>query len=245
MTRYHYDLHIHSCLSPCADDDMTPANIAGMASLNGLQLVALTDHNSCGNCAAFLKACRAYGIVGVPGMEVTTAEEIHLVCLFPSLEDATSFDAEIRKTRMPIKNRPQIFGNQLYMDEEDTVLGTEDILLIPAGTLSLEQAYDLALAHNGAAYPAHIDRESNGILAILGALPERPAFSAIELRDKENRDRYTEKYGLQDKQLVCSSDAHHLWDIQEAGPSLELDDEPYSSAKVRAELIRLLRGETA
>lgn len=243
MTRYFYDLHIHSCLSPCADDDMTPANIAGMASLNGLQLVALTDHNSCGNCAAFLQACRAYGIVGVPGMEVTTAEEIHLVCLFPTLEDATSFDEEIKKTRMPIKNRPQIFGNQLYMDAEDTVLGTEDILLIPAGTLSLEQAYDLAISHNGAAYPAHIDRESNGILAILGALPENPAFSAIELRDRENCGSYTEKYGLQGKKLVCSSDAHHLWDIQEAGPSLELDDEPYSSAKVRQALISLLRGE--
>lgn len=245
MTRYFYDLHIHSCLSPCADDDMTPANIAGMASLNGLQLVALTDHNSCGNCAAFLQACRAYGIVGVPGMEVTTAEEIHLVCLFPSLEDATSFDEEIKKTRMPIKNRPQIFGNQLYMDAEDTVLGTEDILLIPAGTLSLEQAYDLAISHNGAAYPAHIDRESNGILAILGALPESPVFSAIELRDRENCGSYTEKYGLQGKKLVCSSDAHHLWDIQEAGASLELDDEPYSSAKVRQALISLLRGESA
>ena len=77
MNRYYYDLHMHSCLSPCADDDMTPANIAGMASLCGLQLVALTDHNTCGSCRAFVTACRQYGIVGVPGMELTTAEEIH------------------------------------------------------------------------------------------------------------------------------------------------------------------------
>ena len=91
MTRYKYDLHVHSCLSPCADDDMTPANIAGMAHLNGLQLLALTDHNSCKNCPAFMDACRQYGIVPVPGMELCTAEEIHMICLFASLDDALAF----------------------------------------------------------------------------------------------------------------------------------------------------------
>ena len=86
MSRYYYDLHIHSCLSPCGDDDMTPANIAGMASLKGLTLLALTDHNSCRNCPAFFEACNAFGIVPVAGMELTTAEDIHLIVLFPTLE---------------------------------------------------------------------------------------------------------------------------------------------------------------
>lgn len=82
MERF-YDLHLHSCLSPCADNDMTPVNIAGMGMLNGLSVMALTDHNSCGNCPAFFEACRSYGITPVAGMELTTAEDIHVVCLFP------------------------------------------------------------------------------------------------------------------------------------------------------------------
>lgn len=241
MTPYSYDLHIHSCLSPCADDDMTPANIAGMAALCGLQLVALTDHNSCGNCDAFLQACRQYGIVGVPGMELTTAEEIHLVCLFPTLETAQAFDAAVQLKRFPIQNRPTVFGNQLYMDAEDNVLGEEPKLLIPATQLSLEEGTALALSFGGAAYPAHIDRPSNGIIGILGSLPETPYFPTLELNDRANFDEYREIHGLQERRLLCSSDAHHLWQLREENESIALDDEPYSSQRVRDALIELLR----
>ena len=241
MNRYFYDLHLHSCLSPCADDDMTPANIAGMAALCGLQLIALTDHNSCGNCGALLQACRQYGIVGVPGMELTTAEEIHLVCLFPDLEKAQAFEAQVREKRRKIRNKPEIFGNQLYVDAEDKVLGEEPNLLIPASMLSLEEGTALALQCGGAAFPAHIDRPSNGIIGILGDLPERPFFPTVELNDRENRERYQAAYKLADRRMLCSSDAHHLWDIRDAANSLELDDEPYSSQRVRDALISLLR----
>jgi len=241
MSRYFYDLHLHSCLSPCADDDMTPANIAGMASLCGLQLLALTDHNTCGNCGAFLTACRQYGIVGVPGMELTTAEEIHMVCLFPTLAAAEGFDREVQTARPPIKNKPAVFGNQLYMDAEDRVLGEEPNLLIPATRLSLEEGTALALSHGGAVYPAHIDRPANGILGILGALPERPFFPTLELNDRENLEVYRKKYGLQNRRLLCSSDAHRLESMRDAGPYLELDDEPYSSQRARDALIALLR----
>jgi len=241
MNRYFYDLHMHSCLSPCADDDMTPANIAGMASLCGLQLVALTDHNTCGNCRAFLTVCRQYGIVGVPGMELTTAEEIHLVCLFPTVEAAEGFDSIVREKRFPIKNKPAVFGNQFYMDAEDHVLGEEPNLLIPATRLDLEAATALALAHGGAAYPAHIDRPSNGIIGILGSLPERPFFPTLELNDPASREPFARDYHLEDRRLLCSSDAHHLWDMRDAAQSIELDDAPYSSQRVRDALISLLR----
>ncbi len=243
MTQYPYDLHIHSCLSPCADDDMTPANIAGMAALAGLQLVALTDHNSCGNCPPFMKACRQYGIVPVPGMELTTAEEIHLVCLFPDLEPAMAFDREVRAHLLPVKNRAEIFGNQFFVNEKDEVTGEEDLLLISATDLPLEAAYALALRYGGAAYPAHIDRDANGIIAILGTVPPEPVFAAVELRDADNREAYTERYGLAGKRIVCSSDAHNLWTIQEGTHTIALYDEPYSSARVRQSLIEILRGE--
>ena len=241
MNRYFYDLHLHSCLSPCAEDDMTPANIAGMGSLCGLQLMALTDHNSCGNCRAFLQACRQYGIVGVPGMELTTAEEIHLVCLFPDLEKAEAFDRAVQTKRFPIRNKPAVFGNQYYMDAEDKVLGEEPNLLIPATRLDLEAGTALALAHGGAAFPAHIDRPSNGIIGILGNLPERPFFPTLELNDAANRESYARQYGLENRRLLCSSDSHRLESMRDASNWIELDDEPYSSQRVRDALISMLR----
>ena len=100
MKQYYYDLHIHSCLSPCGDDDSTPDSIVGMGELNGLNLMALTDHNTVKNAPAFFKAAERHGIVPVAGMELTTAEDIHVVCLFETLEGALDFDREIEKKRI-------------------------------------------------------------------------------------------------------------------------------------------------
>ena len=238
MTRYKYDLHVHSCLSPCADDDMTPANIAGMAHLNGLQLLALTDHNSCKNCPAFMDACRQYGIVPVPGMELCTAEEIHMICLFASLDDALAFSSDVEGYLLPVSNKPDIFGNQLIVDAEDHLLGTMDTLLINASTLSLPEAVDLCLRHSGACFPAHIERESHGIVAVLGSLPESPEFRTIELSHLADED--FEK-GFPGKLVLHSSDAHHLWDIGDGKYSLDIDDEPYSSTRVREELLNMIK----
>lgn len=238
MTRYKYDLHIHSCLSPCADDDMTPANIAGMAHLNGLQLLALTDHNSCKNCPAFFEACRQYGIVPVPGMELCTAEEVHVICLFASLEDAMAFSGDVEKYLLPVSNKPDIFGNQLVVDAEDNVIETMDTLLINASTLSLPEAEALCTRHSGACFPAHIDRESHGILAVLGGLPDDPVFRTVELSHLAGGQFEKEFPG---KLVLHSSDAHHLWDIGDGTYSLEIDDDPYSSARVRGELLKTIK----
>ena len=112
MNRYYYDFHIHSCLSPCAENDMTPNNIAGMATLAGLNIVALTDHNTTKNCPAFFEAAKANGIIPVAGMELTTCEDIHVVCLFEHLEQAMEFDKKVNEQRILIENRTDIFGDQ-------------------------------------------------------------------------------------------------------------------------------------
>lgn len=244
MNRYYYDLHIHSCLSPCAEDDMTPANIAGMGALCGLNIMALTDHNTTGNLEAFFAACKRHGIVPVGGMELTTAEEIHIICLFETLENALAFGEEVKRHLPPIKNRPDIFGNQLYMDAEDNVLGEEEVLLLTASDLDLDDAAALVRKFGGAVYPAHVDRDSNGIIAILGDIPPEPGFTACEFNDSANAVTYPERYPIISGLSVLScSDAHRLWEISEAENSLELDDEPYSSAKVRQELIKFLKGK--
>lgn len=243
MSRYYYDLHIHSCLSPCADNDMTPCNIAGMAAIKGLGIVALTDHNSTKNCRAFFSAAKRHGIVPIAGMELTTAEDVHIVCLFPTLEAAEKFDDEYRSFRILYKNRKDIFGDQLILDEEDNVIGEEEHLLLNASTLSIEDAERLAKKYGAAVFPAHIDRDENGIIAALGCVPETPHFHAVEFRDRESIGEYSEKYGLSDKLILTDSDAHYLWDISEAENYIELEDEPYSSDLVRRKLIEALSGK--
>lgn len=241
MNKYYYDLHIHSCLSPCADDDNTPNNIAGMATLCGLNIVALTDHNTCKNCPAFFTAAKKYGIIPIAGMEVTTSEDVHIIALFPSLESAMEFDLYIDSHRMKIPNRVDIFGNQFILDGDDNLIGTDEYLLSNATDLSIDDVAKIVPKYEGICYPAHIDRPSNGIIAVLGTFPETPYFSSVELNNSENREEYISKYSLNDKNIIVSSDAHILTDMRDKENYFLLEDEPYSSEFVRQNLFRMLR----
>lgn len=248
MEEYSYDLHIHSCLSPCGDDDMTPGNIAGLASLLGLRIAALTDHNTVKNCPAFFAQAKKVGIVPIAGMELTTAEEIHVICLFEELSDALAFGDVIDGRRIKLKNKPHIFGNQYIMDENDEVAGEEEHLLINATTVDLSEAYSLCEKYGGICYPAHIDRESGGLVAVLGGVPEDPPYRCFELNDGSNYGDYTSKFPiLQKKRYVVSSDAHRLESMSDGANKVELDDVPDGvashSAAVRHMLFSYLKGE--
>ncbi len=240
MKKYFYDLHIHSCLSPCGDDDSTPNSIAGIGEINSLNIMALTDHNTCKNCPAFFEAALRHGILPVAGMELTTAEDIHMVCLFPSLAKAMEFDGAVSKRLNPIKNRVDIFGHQYLCDSEDNILGEEEFLLSNATDISVDEAPALAEEYGGICYPAHIDRDANGIISVLGTLPKTPNFSCVELHNGEKRDEYAQGYDLSDKIIVVNSDAHYLWDIKEASDCLFMEEikEPEKAGEM---LIRFLR----
>ena len=243
MNKYYYDLHVHSCLSPCGDDDNTPNNLAGMAAVCGLQIMALTDHNTCKNCPAFFAAAKKNGIIAVAGMELTTAEDVHVICLFEELSDAMRFSDEIEARRIKIENRKDIFGNQFIMDENDEVIGEEQYLLSNATTVSVDDVKELVESFQGICYPAHIDREANGIISVLGMLPETPVFECVEFHSAQKIGEYEERFGVKDKVKVISSDAHYLGDVNENENYFVLEDEPYSSARVRAELFKVLRGQ--
>ena len=244
MSAFSCDLHIHSCLSPCGDDEMTPGSIAGMAKLNGLSIAALTDHNACGNCAPFFAACEEYDVVPVAGMELTTSEDVHLLCLFRTLESAMEFAAVVGKQRIRITNRSEIFGRQILVGTDDVFAGEEQDLLVNATNLSLEEAARSVWKLGGAAVPAHIDREANGVIAVLGGLPEKPDFPAVEYRDKGNVSRLEQEYPrLKGKRRIVSSDAHRLWEIADPGYSLEISCSADAQAQsVRDALIDYLLG---
>ena len=242
MSRYYYDFHIHSCLSPCGDDDMTPANIAGTATLAGLNIVALTDHNTVKNCPSFFNAAKKYGLIAVAGMELTTSEDIHVVCLFENLSDALAFGEEVEKNRNLVRNKPQIFGKQLIFDEDDNPAFEEEYLLINATNISIENVAQLVSSFNGVCFPAHIDRESNGIVSVLGCFPQEYEFTCYEIHNNDLSSDYEDKFShLKNKIKLVGSDAHYLWDIRDANDYIELDDEPYSSELVRKKLFEYLR----
>lgn len=241
--KLYYDLHMHSCLSPCADDNMTPANMAGMGMLKGLSVMALTDHNSCRNCPAFFKACEAYGILPIAGMELSTAEDVHMVSLFPTLEVALSFEKALENHRMPMDNDPAIFGNQLVMNEKDEVIEEFPTLLITATDLWMSEAVELVRSFGGVIYPAHIDRESNGIITMLGDIPPEYAFTAVEYRDLSKKEEYETLYAeAKGKSIVVSSDAHALYKISEAENYFEFElDESATKEEIRNKIFSYLQ----
>ena len=232
-----YDFHIHSCLSPCAEEDMTPYNLVNLSALMGMQAIALTDHNSCQNCGAAMRAGEEAGITVIPGMELCTSEEIHNICLFPTLEKAMAFSDYISGTLPMIKNREKIFGEQLIMDHRDGVLGKEEILLTTASSVSIDELSDLVDKYDGVCYPAHIDRNSYSIISSLGDFSPEMQVRCFELTPKAKAEDYFEKYpATKGKLIIRSSDAHYLENMREPEFIIDL---PENSAQA---LIEYLKG---
>lgn len=239
MIPLYYDLHLHSCLSPCGDDDMTPANIVGMAAIKSLDVIALTDHNSCKNCPAAIVHGQNYGIIVIPGMELCTAEEVHVICLFPTLVQALSFDTYVYNHMLPIKNKIDIFGKQEIMDEHDTLIGTVENLLINATDISFDEAFDLVASFGGIAYPAHVDKTSTSILSNLGFVPPDSRFTCAEFHDLKTLHTTQKLHPyFVNCNIISSSDAHYLEDIKE--PEYQLFSESRDIAHILAAIQKKL-----
>ena len=225
MPYFYYDLHLHSCLSPCGDLDMTPANIAGMASVAGLQLIALTDHNSTGNCGALVRAAARFGITALYGMELTTQEEVHVVCLFSNQKSAAQWQSFVNDKLLQVKNNPNIFGRQYYMDEQDTVLAEEPNLLINATGIPFDAVFAPVAELGGIALPAHIEKPANSLLANLGFVPPQSSFQAVEVRNLKMLEALKQAHPYLTRcKTLSSSDAHYLQEIGAAGQQIFLEE---------------------
>lgn len=199
---------------------MTPGNLVGMAKINGLEAIALTDHNAMQNISAAMKIGEAYDIVVIPGMELETAEEIHVVCLFPDTESLSAFQDVVVESYGPKipANRPEIFGKQLIYNEEDEECGElERMLLIPSG-ITIDDVFGIVEGLGGIAFPAHVDRDSYSVLTTLGALPYGYKNGFVEISCECSREEIVKTYPeLEKYKLLPSSDAHYIDKIQEAG----------------------------
>lgn len=222
--KYSYDLHIHTALSPCADNYMTPNNIVNMSILKQLDIIAVTDHNSCENAAAVIEVSKGTNLIVIPGIEVESSEEVHMICLFRNIESALKMQNIIYDNLPNIKNKSEIFGEQILYNSKDEIIGINDRLLITATKLSIDDIIELTNKFDGVSYPAHIDRNSYSILSNLGLIPRDLKINVIEFskyvypKNILNEHSYLKKY-----YPIQSSDAHYLEDIMEAINFIELD----------------------
>lgn len=218
--KYYYDLHIHSALSPCGDEDMTPNNIVNMSVLNGLDIIALSDHNTCKNVRAVSEVARRAGILFIPGMELETAEEIHILCLFPSVDAAELFEREIVSPALPdIPNNERIFGRQQVLDENDNEIGEDGRYLINATSITVDSVGVLAARYGAVAIPAHIDKQTKSLLSVLGMADKSMGYNVFELSPNAPDDFPETQFSLKGMgyQYIYNSDAHYLADIAERG----------------------------
>ncbi len=237
--RYYYDFHIHSGLSPCGDNDMSPNNIVNMALLNELDFIAITDHNTVLNAEVILEIAKATDLVVIPGMELETAEEVHSVCLFPSLDAAKEFNSYVEARLPKIKNRVDIYGKQLIFDVEDEITAEYEFLLLTATTIELSEAIEKVESLGGVLIPAHLDRDSYSLISSFGLIPEDLALNTIEISKAIEPVEFFKKFARsipKNYSYIRNSDAHYLSDINEKINYFELDHKPTIN-----EIIQMLR----
>lgn len=216
------DLHIHSCLSPCTELDMSPKRILRAAINKGLDILAICDHNSTANSSAVMKAAKTLDIHIIPGMEVSSEEEVHVLALFDDILNALELQEYVYKN-LPGKNDPEAFGMQVIVNEEEEVLSFEDKLLIGATTIPLEEIIRQIHILDGMVVASHIDREAFSILGQLGFIPENMKLDALEISPTISFTEAKKRYP-QDYPIISSSDAHYPKDIGKSFTSFLLKE---------------------
>ena len=208
------DLHIHTCLSPCATLDMTPRKIVEQAQNKNVEILAITDHNSAENVGSVMAAAQDTELYVIPGIEVTTSEEAHIIGLFENPLDALSMQTLVYDHLQPGENDDDLFGMQVIANAFDEVEGMNRRLLIGATSLGLSEVIDAIHKLNGLAVAAHIDRQAFSIISQLGFIPEGLDLDAVEVsRNMTLKQGKAFFKGLERFAFVTSSDAHDLEDI--------------------------------
>ena len=214
MPEFRADLHIHSVLSPCGDLEMSPSHIVAQAQARGLQLIALTDHNSTLHAPLVRQLAARVGIYALLGAEVTTSEEVHCVCLFDTEEQRQPFQAFLEANIQRIPNNVDFYGYQLVVDAEENVIDEVDYLLISTTTRSTYEVQAQVAQLRGLFIPAHIDKPKFSLTSQLGFVPPDLPFDALEISRYSTADAMRQANPLiKNPRFIRSSDAHFIDDI--------------------------------
>lgn len=229
---FNCDLHIHTCLSPCAELDMHPAPLVKKALESELNMIAICDHNSSANVPYVIKAAQSSSLKILPGMEITTAEEVHLLALFDSLSNL-AFMQKIIDQHLKGENNEESFGIQAIVNEKGEVEGINNQLLIGATDLSLDTLIAYIHKFEGLAIAAHIDRESFSVLSQLGFVDDNSGFDALEITSRMNFNEARSKYPeLSKYSFIISSDSHFISDIGKSTTRIVLQEPSVAELKM-------------
>jgi len=218
------DTHTHTCLSPCADLDMHPAGLIAASVGAGLDAVAVCDHNSAENTVAAQRAGRAAGIAVIPGMEITSEEEVHILALLPDAETALALQSRVYRS-LPGRNVEKVFGMQVVANEHAEVLGFDDHLLAGATTMTLDGVVAAIHKFDGLAVAAHVDRERFGIIGQLGMIPAGLPLDALEISSRTALPGARAAFAPKEEYpILCGSDAHEVKDVGRAATFMLLEN---------------------
>ncbi|HNS72490.1 MAG TPA: PHP domain-containing protein [bacterium] len=231
------DLHIHTVLSPCSELTMGPQDIVRTAIHQGLDFIAITDHNSAENVPAVQRAAQGTRLQVFPGIEVSTREEIHMITLFPALEQLFDFQEWLYSQLQEGENDPSLWGPQLVVDERENIVAENMRLLGLPIHAPYDQVVRETVAREGIIYPAHIDRRANSMVRTLGFLPADLPFRIVELSRRANLADAVERYSGSGMQLITASDAHDVEQIGTARSWFRMSEPSFP------ELLLACRGE--
>ncbi len=203
------DLHIHTCLSPCGELSMSPRGVVERARAAGLDLIAITDHNTTENAAAAARAAAGSDVAVLPGIELTTAEEVHLLGLFEAGADLAPFQKEVYRNLPDLPAKMKFVDDQVLVDADDYVTGFCPRCLFGATRFDVQEAVDLIRCHGGLVIACHIDRDSFSILSQLGFIPAGLGLEAVEVSPRMSAAEAAAAFGPFDRRpVVRFSDAH-------------------------------------
>ncbi len=210
---YKADLHIHTCLSPCGDLKMSPKNIIEQVLKNNIDIIAICDHNSAKNVSAVIKAAQNKNVYVIPGMEISSSEEVHILALFENIESAIEMEKLVYENLQGF-NDPDLFGMQIIANEFDEVEGFEEKLLIGAVSLSIDQVVDFIHQLNGLAIASHIDKQNYSVISQLGFVPENIKFDALEISTNIDLTNAKNMFNEYSKiPFLTNSDAHFIEEV--------------------------------
>ena len=233
MKEFLADLHIHTVLSPCGDFEMTPRNIVDAAIGKGLNMIAVTDHNSTRMCRIISEYAAKKGLTVIAGAEVNTSEEVHCLALFGTWEQVEIFQLFLDEHLLDIQNKPSIFGDQVVVDSNENILYTEKRSLITGLKVSIDEVELFVHSLDGLFIPAHIYRRQNGIIHQLGILPESLNYDALELTPGSYSDEYLRKNKLEvNHSWIFDSDAHFIDQIGKFSTRLMMKSPEFSELKL-------------
>lgn len=214
MRRFTADLHIHTLLSPCAEIEMTPHNIVCHATQLGIDIIAITDHNACENVVAAMEAAKGTGITVIPGMEVETKEEVHLIVLFEKMRQLKAWAAFVDSHRLDKKNDAEKFGAQFIIDADDNFIAEKEEMLLAPLTASIDVITKHVKDLGGLCIASHIDRPAYSIIAKLGFVPPDVELAAVEVSRRITvKEATVQMPFIGGLPIITNSDAHTIDDF--------------------------------